>query len=473
MNIVVGDIRSRIAVGVGGAMTMVQGRAGRGGVARGIRSVLWFAVLMIGGGLLAVGIPNARALPSFARQTGQQCAACHNGFPELTPYGRLFKLNGYTFGGGTSAWPPVAAMVIGSVTHTEADQAGGAAPHFGPNDNFAVDTASLFYGGEILPHLGAFAQVTYDPIGRVLSWDNTDIRYTGTANFLGKETILGVTVNNNPSVTDAWNTTPAWGYPFQASGLAPTPAAATMIEGEFGGLVAGVTAYALWNRLVYVEAGGYGTLSPKTQSALGVNSSSNSSIRGIAPYWRVALQYDWGRNSLEAGMFGMAAAINPMRITGFGTDHAVDIGVDSQYQFLADRDSFSVQASVIFENQSLTASANPAIGAASNSHNTLRSMHLKGTYYYKQTYGATLGVFRVAGTSDATLYANPSNNSPNSTGLISELDFLPFNDGGLSFWPWLNLKLGLQYIYYPEFDGQSGGPAHANNTFYAFTWLAF
>ena len=43
--------------------------------------------------------PRAEALPSYARQTGQECAACHNGFPELTPYGRLFKLNGYTFSG--------------------------------------------------------------------------------------------------------------------------------------------------------------------------------------------------------------------------------------------------------------------------------------------------------------------------------------------------------------------------------------
>ncbi|HUW27311.1 MAG TPA: cytochrome C, partial [Sulfuriferula sp.] len=42
----------------------------------------------------------ARAVPSFARQTGQNCVACHAGgqFPELTPYGRLFKLTGYTIG---------------------------------------------------------------------------------------------------------------------------------------------------------------------------------------------------------------------------------------------------------------------------------------------------------------------------------------------------------------------------------------
>src|ERR1700694_764874 len=80
-----------------------------------------------------VGIRPVQALPSYARQTGQECAACHNGFPELTPYGRQFKLNGYTFGGGDkSAMPPIAAMTIPSFTHTELGQPGGAAPHFGP-----------------------------------------------------------------------------------------------------------------------------------------------------------------------------------------------------------------------------------------------------------------------------------------------------------------------------------------------------
>jgi len=63
-----------------------------------------------------VGPRRAQALPSYARQTGQQCAACHNGFPELTPYGRQFKLNGYTFGGGDpSAIPPISAMTVGGV----------------------------------------------------------------------------------------------------------------------------------------------------------------------------------------------------------------------------------------------------------------------------------------------------------------------------------------------------------------------
>jgi len=38
-------------------------------------------------------------VPSFTRQTGLACSACHYQFPQLTPFGRLFKLNGYTLTG--------------------------------------------------------------------------------------------------------------------------------------------------------------------------------------------------------------------------------------------------------------------------------------------------------------------------------------------------------------------------------------
>ena len=52
-------------------------------------------------GFLTIGFaPPAQALPSFARQTGQPCGTCHTDFPALTPFGRRFKLLGYTIGGG-------------------------------------------------------------------------------------------------------------------------------------------------------------------------------------------------------------------------------------------------------------------------------------------------------------------------------------------------------------------------------------
>jgi hypothetical protein len=438
-----------------------------------LRSVAVTALLLAA---LLAAVP-AQAVPLYARQTGQQCAACHNGFPELTPYGRLFKLNGYTFGGGQSNLPPLSAMGVVSFTHTNAGQPGGAAPHYAANDNPNFDFASVFYGGRIAPNIGAFGQITYDNTDRHFTWDNTDFRFAKATEALGAETIFGVTVNNNPTVTDVWNSTPAWGYPFLLSALAPFPSG-TLIESGLAQQVIGVTAYTFWNRLVYAEIGGYRTLSPKTDIALGADPTV-SSIKNLAPYWRFAVEPRWGRSTLEVGTFGIATTLNPGRVTGFGTDHTTDIGFDAQYQFLADRHSVSLQASWITENDNFSASQ--VLGNSSNGHDHLRSLHLKTSYYYDQTYGGTLSFFRIAGTSDANLFSGlPSaNDSPDTTGFIAELDYFPFNHGGPSFWPWLNMKLGLQYVYFTKFNGAAsnydgaGRSASDNNTLYLFAWLAF
>src|SRR5450631_2329173 len=50
-------------------------------------------VIFLGIGFAA---PLAHAVPSFARQTGMACEACHTVWPELTHFGRVFKANGYT-----------------------------------------------------------------------------------------------------------------------------------------------------------------------------------------------------------------------------------------------------------------------------------------------------------------------------------------------------------------------------------------
>src|ERR1700676_1522446 len=63
-----------------------------------VTTVSWLVVLA---GFLTIGFaPPAQALPSFARQTGQPCGICHTNFPGLPPFGRRFKLLGYTTGGG-------------------------------------------------------------------------------------------------------------------------------------------------------------------------------------------------------------------------------------------------------------------------------------------------------------------------------------------------------------------------------------
>jgi hypothetical protein len=426
---------------------------------------------------LAIHWRPAQALPSYARQTGQECAACHNGYPELSPYGRLFKLNGYTFTGGNLDVPPIAAMAIPTFTHTATGQPGGAAPNFGPNDNFAY-TGSLFYGGKIVDNVGAFAQFTYDQVPNQFHWDNLDLRYANTATLADQELLYGLSLNNNPTVNDVWNSTPAWGYPYIASELTPSPAAHTLIEGGLAQQVLGLNPFIFWNRLIYLEAGGYRTLGPWSLSALGIPSSGTSAISSVAPSWRLAVEPAWGNNTWEFGSFGMTSPVVPQRMTGSGTDRLTDVGFDTQYQFLGARDSFSVQARYIDENQNLSASQ--ALGLSANGHNRLRSYNLKGTYYYEQTVGLTAGYFKTQGTGDPLLYgAVSATNKPTTDGYTLELDYIPFNYGGPSFWPWLNVKFGLQYVHYNRFNGSvanydgSGRNAADNNTLFEFAWVAF
>src|SRR5215470_15549344 len=117
---------------------------------------------------------RAVSLPLYARQTGQPCATCHTAFWELTPFGRRFKLGGYTLGGGDWQGPPFAVMLQPTFTNTQTAQPGGAGPGFGVNNNFVMQEMSLFTGGRITDNLGAFIQGTYGGVEHRFHWDNTD-----------------------------------------------------------------------------------------------------------------------------------------------------------------------------------------------------------------------------------------------------------------------------------------------------------
>jgi hypothetical protein len=86
---------------------------------------------------------------------------CRRTVPELTPYGRLFKMTGYTLGERTV---PVSAMVLGSLSKVaNTSKSDDPAADFAKNDRLIAATASLFVGGKITDNLGAFAQITHDP----------------------------------------------------------------------------------------------------------------------------------------------------------------------------------------------------------------------------------------------------------------------------------------------------------------------
>ena len=135
-------------------------------------------------GALALTRP-ASAVPSYADQTGMPCQACHvGGFgPQLTTFGREFKINGYTL--RTKPFNvPLAAMVQASFNHTKADQ--NPPPlYLAPNNNAVVDQSSIFLAGGVGQHLGGFAQFTYDGVQHQWHWDNLDLRVVNQTKLFG------------------------------------------------------------------------------------------------------------------------------------------------------------------------------------------------------------------------------------------------------------------------------------------------
>ena len=478
--------------------------------------------------------PSAQALPSFARQTGQPCGTCHTDFPALTPFGRRFKLLGYTAGGGefrttpfsskagadaraeldklrgyakaveapadgsSRGWvPPISMMAIVGYTHTQGPTVAPPTDPYKANDNVVLSPFSGFWGGAITDHVGAFAQVTYsapDPLSALSgtpadqfkhswSWDNADVRFASTASIGPLDLVYGITANNNPTVQDLWNTTPAWSFPYAVSSLAGTPAASTVIEGTFAARVAGVGAYTMINDLLYLEFSAYKTLGFNAQNSLGMNPFDGPGLTDVSPYWRAALEPHWGPHTLMVGTFGMVTDVHPWVDASFVTgttatvplsDKFTDIGVDAQYQYQGPNYWLTLRGSYIREFQRLDASF--ASFAAANPTNELNSLKLQASF----AYGADNRVvftgqyFNIWGTSDPLLFVNandPTATTPNSRGWMAEIAYIPFSASKSFGWPWFNARIGLQYIYYNKFDGSTIG-ARDNNTVFLHAWFA-
>jgi len=485
------------------------------------RSRSLLASTLAGAGMFALVLPVAHAVPSYARQTGMACSTCHTVFPELTPFGREFKLNGYVLDNmkqikgitvertetmSLNQIPPLSLMAQISYNHTSQAVPDTTNPlaHAQAGEADFPQQVSFFYAGKIADGLGAFMQLTYSGPGDHFGIDNTDIRYArhfSLAAAPDSELIAGLTLNNNPTVQDAWNTTQAWGYPFSGSAVVPIPMTSTKLDSGAGGI--GQNAVGLGG-YVWYEHSIYGELTLYTGQKVGgthpLDSSQTPLMRGVNPYWRLAYERRWDQNSFEVGTFGIRAAIHPsivvvpatpdtvdtsttpptvvpgtpaqmLPLSG-PTDKYTDYGLDAQYQFITDDHQLSALATYIHENQSLDASFK--FGAAANSSDSLNTEKLGINYYYRRKIGGSVGFFNTTGSTDTGLYGaapvtGSASGSPSSRGYVFELNYLPF----------LNTKLQLQYVAYSRFNGGSsnydgsGRSASDNNTLYVLAWFNF
>lgn len=434
------------------------------------------ALLMLGALLLITA--EAHAVPSYARQTGSECAACHvGGFgPQLTPYGMKFKIGGYTDSDGQTGKVPLSAMLVANYSRTSKDVSDGdKQDNFKSNNNAAIQEASVFLAGKLTDNIGSFIQSTYSGIDRRWSLDQVDLRYARAVTLAGKEATVGLSLNTNPTLTDPLNTLGQWRFPYVSSdfnkGFGPSP----LMESLSGGVM-GANAYAFFDNSIYAELGLYDTLSSRGLSM--INADDPGRFKGIGSYWRLAYMKDMKRDNFSLGLFGFNANLQPDRSQLGTADRYRDLGVDAAYQFLGNRKHIAtLNASVIREWQKLNYTMGVA-GEADNLKSHLDQFRLSSSYHYDQTWGATIGLFSSRGTTDATRYSDSLNGKPNTNGYILQADWTPW--GKESSWgtPWANVRLGVQYTGYTRYMGgatyldsdRNERRAKDNNTTMLYLW---
>lgn len=436
------------------------------------RALILGAVVTAG----ALALPRpAAAVPSYATQTGQPCAACHIGSfgPQLTQYGRDFKLFGYTASNHKPHLPALAAMVETSFTRTSTDVT-PPPKWFGPNNNFSLDQVSLFYGGSVVPDwVGAFVQATYDGVHRQIHWDNTDIRLAHDTSIGNTDVVYGATINNNPTVQDLWNSTPAWGYPYVSTAFVPGGAAKTLIDGGLAQNVLGGGLYTMIANWIYLEGDVYQQPSTTFLKAGGIPTSRTDTFDGAIPYWRAAIQhsFDHDHHNIELGTFGLIADKHPGGNTSTGqTDHLVDWAGDVSYQWYRNptdvtADIFSAHATYINEHQDLNAST---ILSGTNPKNTVETARADLSYSIDATWTPSVQYFKTWGTKDPALYGPTGN--PETSGFKFEVAYSPFGKPD-SPTVWFNPHITAQYTAFNKFNGVQAG-AGDNNAFMLNIWFA-
>ncbi len=439
---------------------------------RALRSVLQIGLVLLA---VVVVCPDAQALPSFTRQTGLQCNVCHSHPPELTAFGRKFKLEGYTLTAadttieGTnlkiSRYLPISVMVLLSYSATNEPVPGA------QNGNVEFpQTLNLSLGGAISPHAGGLVEISYSAQENHVGLEMADIRYARHTTLGSKDLLVGLTVNNDPTLADVWNSTPSWGYPWLSPDNTPAPIAEPLIAGGLSQDVAGLGGYTMWNSHLYAGLTLYRSAHlGGPQPLTGTDFTYN--IQGAAPYWRLAWQQTWGLNYLEVGTYGIHVSSVPGGVTGT-PDTYTDAAADLQFERPFGVNLLTAHATYIHEASTLDGTF--AAGGAAAPAQHLNTWRADATYHLGNRYTLRAAGASTTGSADPVLFApapvtGSALGSPNSTKFI----------GQVGFWPQQNVALSIAYTGYTTFNGGSrnydgaGRNASANNSVYVSLWLNF
>ena len=457
------------------------------------------ATFVLGGSALMLVAQPARAIPPFARQTGLACEACHTMPPELTAFGRRFKLSGYTLTTRpplvndiddhkkNTLWltdlPGIAVLMQSGYDHYNRapPDTGQPYPAHAQSDTLQFpDQFSLVYAGAVSDRVGGWLQLTYNGQSGSVGVDNIDIRYSD--HTADNKWVWGITANNYVTFQDVWNGIGSYTIPnfntvtLWSGGVAGAGTSGPIINALGPGVAAGVGAYVFYDDSLYFEFSEYhsavaGGNSPVVDSvSLAANGGA---IDRFAPYARIAYERDWGYHSAEIG--GSALYVNWIPSVGYisaqqqlaanqaaiaagtpGTppytpaqtfwpgaiNRYTDLSVDWQYQYNGQHNIYSFLGHVTHERQQNSSQLVAATftGASSpiytNPTDTLTQFLVTGEYFRNRRYGGLVSFTRTTGTYDPL--ANGGNGSPANQYETFELDYVP----------WLNVRFILQYDAY-------------------------
>ena len=396
-------------------------------------------VLTVGLGIAIsmFGTTKAHAIPSFARQTGFSCDVCHTVFPHLTPFGKDFKLHGYTMDTSKAVQSDASnnnmpgldinkiPMLSVRIVSRWNNQAGGQQTvpggvvtggqgfmshpgGFGGQDVLnLVGDSSIYVAGKIAPHLGTFLELTgIDDEGGSLGLGIFDLALVGNDTTLGsKRLVYGVRAVNAMDMGDPSNTFGMWGL---TSILMAMSTHNTLFDPNQAVLEGGEL-YGMWGDFdtggLYASLGVYNPSANQTGNGfVQGNIATNGSFEGsTGENGAVRLAYyipTFSNVHTEVGAytyFGPESMLAPTASTvGIYKDNFLSYGIDAQAQWITDNNLAELFAVFESENDSKFYGSDAFGGTsyATNGTSVSRTgIGIMADYYFRRTYGAYLKYF--------------------------------------------------------------------------------
>lgn len=460
--------------------------------------------------LLFLGIQSAYALPSFSRQTGQACSACHVSYGELTPVGRQFKLMGYSAGNYVIPLSVTGVASVSKINNTSSSI--DPTITMAKNGSVIPEEASAYIAGKFYENLGGYIKLTLNAsntnpvfnsqgiqtgtkVGGDTYLDASEIRYAMSLLNDSHNIVVGASLNNAPTVQDLWKISPVNGFPYRSSNLinawgigqfGPT----TMIDGSLNSQVAGISLYTMIDESIYAEFAGYRHFSTPL-NVISISGDLNTVSSSINPYWRLAYNHVQGPDSYMFGTFGMITDLKgDANIAGSSGGKYTDIGLDFEYQHITELHSWSTRMTYINEQVDWDAQAVSNMNHDA-SHGRLSTLKAQIGYNYKRLLGSQVFSFYTNGSTDNNYWTYSQNVTAGACNQSSsDLAFCSANGSPktsgygfeLYYEPIPFVHIALQQTFYNNFlggstfyDNSSGvlREAKDNNLTYIYATLSY